>query len=103
MDRNSAVTLLLSHDLRQVAPFRSRRVAAVLLALGVFCIAGTAVSQTRVGVGGPKNVILMISDGTGANTIAATGMYTGKLGKEIYDGANWTKAWSSTYALRTSD
>jgi alkaline phosphatase len=50
-----------------------------------------------------KNIILMIADGSGANSIAATGMYTGKLGKQIYDGPNWTKAWSSTYGLRTKD
>ena len=48
-----------------------------------------------------KNVILMIADGSGASAIAATGMYTGKLGKEIFDGPNWVKSWSSTYPLRT--
>jgi alkaline phosphatase len=51
----------------------------------------------------PKNVILMIADGTGTNTIAATGMYTGKLGKQIYDGAAWTKSYVSTYSLRTGE
>jgi len=51
----------------------------------------------------PKNVILMISDGTGANAIAATGMYTGKLGKQIFDGPQWIKSWSSTFPLRTGD
>ena len=50
-----------------------------------------------------KNIILMISDGTGANTIAATGMYTGKLGKQIYDGPSWTKSFVSTYPLRTAE
>ena len=48
----------------------------------------------------PKNVILMIADGSGANTIAATGMYTGKLGKQLFDGPAWTKSWVSTYPLR---
>ncbi len=33
-----------------------------------------------------KNIILMIADGTGANTMAATGMYTGKLGRQVFDG-----------------
>jgi alkaline phosphatase len=51
----------------------------------------------------PKNIILMISDGTGTNTIAATGMYAGKLGKQIYDGEAWTKAYVSTYPLRTRE
>ena len=51
----------------------------------------------------PKNIILMISDGTGTNTIAATGMYTGKLGKQIFDGDAWTKTYVSTYTLRTAE
>lgn len=50
-----------------------------------------------------KNVILMIADGSGANSIAATGMYTGKLGKEIFDGPEWTKTYVSTYPLRTGE
>ncbi len=51
----------------------------------------------------PKNIILMIADGTGTNTIAATGMYTGKLGKQIFDGDGWTKTDVSTYPLRTGE
>jgi alkaline phosphatase len=51
----------------------------------------------------PKNVILMIADGTGANTITATGMYAGKLGKQVYDGPDWTKSFVSTYPLRTGE
>lgn len=51
----------------------------------------------------PKNIILMISDGTGTNTIAAAGMYTGKLGRQIFDGDAWTKAYASTYPLRTAE
>lgn len=92
---------LLSHDFRQAALFTSRRVAIVLLALGAFCFAGAALPQTSLGVSRPKNVILMISDGTGVNTIVATGMYTGRLGKQIFDGANWIKTFVSTYPLRT--
>src|SRR5262245_47929166 len=61
-------------------------------------VAHTADANVR-----PKNIILMISDGTGTNTIAATGMYTGKLGKQIYDGQTWTKAFVSTYPLRTAE
>lgn len=63
---------------------------------------GSAAQQT----GEPlriKNVILMIADGSGANSIAATGMYTGKLGKEIFDGPQWTKTFVSTYPLRTGN
>src|SRR5262245_2628232 len=68
-------------------------------------IANTAIDTTQgaEGVTRAKNIILMISDGTGTNTIAATGMYTGKLGKQIYDGPNWTKAYVSTYPLRTGE
>ena len=55
------------------------------------------------GASPPKNVILMIADGSGANSIAATGMYDGKLGKEIFDGSAWTKTWASTYPLRESN
>jgi alkaline phosphatase len=67
-------------------------------------VGGLAVVYPRAASSAPpKNVILMIADGSGANSIVATGMYTGKLGKEIYDGANWTKAWSSTYPLRTAE
>src|SRR5690348_10630116 len=51
----------------------------------------------------PKNVILMIADGTGANPIAATGMYTGMPGKQVFDGPGWLKSSSSTYPLRTSE
>ena len=68
-------------------------------------IATTAVTapQTAETVMRAKNVILMIADGTGTNTIAATGMYTGKLGKQIFDGATWTKSYVSTYPLRTGE
>ena len=48
----------------------------------------------------PKNIILMEADGSGASSIAATGMYAGKLGSQIFDGAAWTKVWVSTYPLR---
>ena len=51
----------------------------------------------------PKNVILMIADGSGANAIAATGMYTGKLGKQAFDGPDWLKTWVSTYPLRREE
>jgi alkaline phosphatase len=51
----------------------------------------------------PKNVIVMIADGAGANVIAATGMYAGKSGKQVFDSAEWVKAWVSTYPLRTAE
>jgi alkaline phosphatase len=50
-----------------------------------------------------KNIILMVSDGTGVNTIAATGMYTGRLGKQVFDGPAWIKTHVSTYPLRTAE
>ena len=81
------------------SPFigRVRTLSVAGLALIVVVDAAQAVEgNTR-----PKNVILMIADGTGANTIAATGMYTGKLGKQIFDGPDWTKSYVSTYPLRT--
>jgi alkaline phosphatase len=67
------------------------------LGIGVFSL------FTQASAPPPKNVILMIADGSGANSIAATGMYTGKLGKQIFDGTAWTKSWVSTYPLRASD
>jgi alkaline phosphatase len=71
--------------------------------LGVFLAGVVALDASGQGTnaGYPKNVILMIADGSGASAIAATGMYTGKLGKQIFDGPNWVKSWSSTYPLRT--
>jgi alkaline phosphatase len=45
----------------------------------------------------------MIADGSGANVIAATGMYTGKLGKQVFDAPEWVKSWVSTYPLRTAE
>ena len=75
------------------------RWAWALLAVPVIGIAGFVfTAQTKVTP--VKNVILMIADGSGANTIAATGMYTGKLGKQIFDADTWTKSWASTYPLR---
>src|SRR3954466_2534770 len=76
--------------------------------LSFLCLIGTAALLAPHASGQqapviPKNVILMISDGTGANAIAATGMYTGKLGKQIFEGPEWIKSWSSTFPLRTGD
>src|ERR1700754_3049789 len=84
-------------SLRLVGRFVPPLIAALAFAI-VSDVAHTADANLR-----PKNIILMISDGTGANTIAATGMYTGKLGKQIYDGEAWTKAFVSTYPLRTGE
>ena len=78
-----------------------RIVPALIAALAfvvVSDVARTADANLR-----PKNIILMIADGTGTNTIAATGMYTGKLGKQIFDGDAWTKTYVSTYPLRTEE
>ena len=81
--------------------FIGRIVPALIAALAVVVVpdvARTADANLR-----PKNIILMIADGTGTNTIAATGMYTGKLGKQIFDGDAWTKTYVSTYPLRTGE
>ena len=81
--------------------YSPQRIGA-LLALAIVGVVAVVYSRAA-DIAPAKNVILMIADGSGANSIAATGMYTGKLGKQIYDGPNWTKAWSSTYGLRTKD
>ena len=79
---------------------RSASIAAFVAAIA---IAAVGCAQSAESVTRAKNVILMISDGTGTNTIAATGMYTGKLGKQVFDGPNWTKSYVSTYPLRTEE
>jgi alkaline phosphatase len=80
----------------QVFRFSAASLGILLAGLGAF-----DASAQGANAGRPKNIILMIADGSGANAIAATGMYTGKLGKQIFDGPNWVKSWSSTYPLRT--
>ena len=77
----------------------SFRCASLAIALALAGPAAAAQQSPAL----PKNVILMISDGTGASAIAATGMYTGKLGRQVFDGPEWIKTWSSTYPLRTGD
>ncbi len=81
---------------------RGRLLLIAGLASTIATIAVVA-AQAAESVTRPKNIILMISDGTGANTIAATGMYTGKLGKQVFDGPAWTKSYVSTYPLRTAE
>jgi alkaline phosphatase len=71
-----------------------------VLALAIAAHVDAAAQSAR---GMPKNVILMEADGSGANAIVATGMYTGKLGKQVFDGPEWVKSWVSTFPLRTSD
>ena len=56
-----------------------------LFVAGVTSLVAADVAHTADANLRPKNIILMISDGTGTNTIAATGMYAGKLGKDLYD------------------
>ena len=86
-------------------PLVPDRARALLLGALVVTIATTALcsAQAAESTIRAKNIILMISDGTGTNTIAATGMYAGKFGQQIYDGAAWTKAYVSTYPLRTAE
>jgi alkaline phosphatase len=81
------------------------RLARCLLLAGLGSIASTGLSSTQAAQSAnrAKNIILMIADGTGANTIAATGMYTGRLDRQIFDGPAWTKTYASTYPLRTGE
>lgn len=44
----------------------------------------------------------MIADGSGFNSYAATSMYEGKLGKQVYDGKGWVKLAVSTFPLNLS-
>jgi alkaline phosphatase len=98
---------------RYAATFSRRHGAAFLFGLLALAVSGfvadtyfhmpLAGAQPVANVLRAKNVILMIADGSGANTIAATGMYTGKLGNQIFDGLNWTKSFVSTYPLRTGN
>lgn len=75
---------------------RARAIFPAMAAPFVFGLTGCGeVPQAEL-----KNVIVMVADGSGINTIAATGMYTGKLGRQIFDGKDWTKSWASTYPLR---
>ncbi len=54
---------------------RSRRNALPLSALFLSLLVGVAVCHAQEPTAGPKNVIIMISDGCGYNHIAATGMF----------------------------
>jgi alkaline phosphatase len=72
-----------------------------LVSLAGLLAAPAALSQQAPAT--PKNVIVMIADGSGANAVVATGMYTGKLGKQVFDGPAWLKTWVSTYPLRTRE
>jgi alkaline phosphatase len=85
-------------------PFAGRG-RLLLIATFSAAIASTAIdaAQAAESATRAKNIILMVADGTGANTIAATGMYTGKLGKQVFDGAAWTRVYASTYPLRTGE
>ena len=81
-------------------PSRFLLVAGLVSTIAVTLVAAAHAAETATRA---KNIILLIADGTGANTIAATGMYTGKLGKQIFDGPAWTKSYVSTYPLRTRE
>ncbi|MBX9626502.1 MAG: alkaline phosphatase [Gemmataceae bacterium] len=45
-----------------------------------------------------QNVIIMVADGAGANTYAATNYWTGM--SSLQQGPAWYKTWASTYPLR---
>jgi alkaline phosphatase len=82
--------------------FTPVRRALLVLTLFVPAVAGCSANLTPAAdAAGPKNIILMEADGSGANSIAAAEMYTGKLGREIFEGEDWVQAWVSTYPLRT--
>ncbi|MCE5268211.1 MAG: alkaline phosphatase, partial [Planctomycetaceae bacterium] len=49
-----------------------------------------------------KNVILMVADGAGENSWLAASMYQGRVGKQVYDQAGWTRLSCSTYPLNLS-
>src|SRR6476659_11114715 len=84
----------------RMSPSRTFLFFSAALALAA---ATPAAAAAQPAAGGPKNVILMEADGSGANAIVATGMYTGKLGKQVFDGPEWVKSWVSTFPLRPSD
>lgn len=46
-----------------------------------------------------KNVIIMVSDGAGFNVWAASDMYEGKLGKQVYDQPGWVRLGCTTFPL----
>jgi alkaline phosphatase len=72
----------------------------LVAAVGVLAVSAALGQQAPAA---PRNVILMIADGSGSSAITATGMYTGKLGKQVFDGPGWAKFWVSTYPLRTTE
>lgn len=53
-----------------------------------------------VSAGVAKNVIVLISDGAGANTLKATSFYEGKTGQQEVDGAAWSRVAASNHPLR---
>jgi alkaline phosphatase len=48
----------------------------------------------------PKNVILLIADGTGYTSFQAASMFEGRPGKEVFNGPGWITRAMSTYPLR---
>lgn len=50
-----------------------------------------------------KNVILMIADGCGFNTYLAASMADGRVGKEAFNGPEWTHFAMATYPLRSEE
>jgi alkaline phosphatase len=67
-------------------------------AAAIETITPAATSGTDTGTA----VILMISDGGGFNTWAATSMYQGRVGSQLVDQPGWTRIAVSTYSLRRS-
>jgi alkaline phosphatase len=52
------------------------------------------------GPSGARNVVLLIADGAGYNTFLAASMYEGRVGTQVYDGAEWIHLAASVDPLR---
>lgn len=77
--------------MKSTAVFRSRVIAIAWIVLAC-----------RPAAAEVKNVIVMIADGAGFNAWNATSMYQGRLGRQVYDGPEWSKYAVTTYALTRS-
>ncbi|MBM3494237.1 MAG: alkaline phosphatase, partial [Armatimonadetes bacterium] len=67
---------------------------------GLLLLAVQVPSSAQKTKSAPKNIIVMISDGWGRNTITATTCFTGA--RSVYEGSGWLRAYMSTYPGSTS-
>jgi len=80
------------------------RVLSLIFGLG-FLFLLTSCTQDVQESKGPKNVIIMISDGMGYNHVDVTSIYhTGEKGRLVFEGEEWLKVAQATYPaiMRTS-